>query len=209
MSVLNGVGPKGTRMLCEHIEGSLIDGAFTAHLARELGSYEVEDVSFTWDETSKRILRKTGSLGTDVGVRLDEAARARGVKSGDVLGIDWGRHRVFVARVAPTEVIVAHVDAADVVTAARLAWEVGNTHTPLFAGAQMGEFAMPWSEPLMALLRHLPGVTADVGVVALDGMQRLGGGGEHVHHHAHSHGHDYDHGHVHAHDQRDEHEEEL
>ena len=155
MSVLNGVGPKGTRMLCEHIEGSLIDGAFTAHLARELGSYEVEDVSFTWDETSKRILRKTGSLGTDVGVRLDEAARARGVKSGDVLGIDWGRHRVFVARVAPTEVIVAHVDAADVVTAARLAWEVGNTHTPLFAGAQMGEFAMPWSEPLMALLHVL------------------------------------------------------
>ena len=91
----------------------------------------------------------------------------------------------------------------------RLAWEVGNTHTPLFAGAQMGEFAMPWSEPLMALLRHLPGVTADVGVVALDGMQRLGGGGAHVHHHAHSHGHDYDHGHVHAHDQGDEHEEEL
>lgn len=162
-------------MLCERPLGSIAEEAMRSWLAEELGTYTVEEVSFAWDEAAKRILRKRGAEGTEVGIRLTEEVRRRGIRTGDVLGIDRGRRRVVVAYVDSAPAIVARVEPGDAAALSRLAWEVGNTHTPLFAGSCPGEFAMPWSEPLFALVRALPGVAAEASVAPLDPGRRIGG----------------------------------
>ena len=176
-------------MLCERLLGSLRDGAVCARLADELGSYDEETVDLTWDEARKRILRKTGSRGTEVGIRLGEADRRRGIRTGDVLGVDAEEHLVLVARIEPADALVLSVDPSDANAAARVAWEIGNTHAPLFACAEHGNFATPFSEPLLKLFEGVRGVRAVRAEAVLDPGRMLSSGSGHGHGHAHGHGH--------------------
>lgn len=189
-------------MLCEKIIGSLNDGVTHAALAAQMGAYTVEEVPFAWFETHRRINRKAGENGTEVGIRLDDEAARRGIHDGDVLGVNVARCHVLVAHVESASAIVAEVAPGDVTAAARLAWTVGNTHTPLFAGDSEGSFLVPWSEPLKVALEQLPGVQVHERDVLLDSARQLstGGGHGHSHGHVHAHGHVHGHGDAHAHE---------
>ena len=149
-------------MICEKVYGSICDEEVHARLSARLGGYVVEEVPFTWDETHMRVQRKVGSEGTEVGLRLDEETRRRGLRNDDVLGVDAATQHVLVARITPEEAVAVEVEGADPLAVARVAWEVGNTHTPLFAGKAPGTFAFPLNEPLRAALERIPGVTARV-----------------------------------------------
>lgn len=173
-------------MICEKVYGSICDEEVHARLSARLGGYVVEEVPFTWDETHKRVQRKVGSEGTEVGLRLDEETRRRGIRNDDVLGVDAATQHVLVARITPEEAVAVEVEGADPLAVARVAWEVGNTHTPLFAGKAPGTFAFPLNEPLRAALERIPGVTARVERAALD-PGRLVSSGEAGHAHAHGH----------------------
>lgn len=186
-------------MLCERLLGSMHDGAVCARLADELGSYDEETVDIAWDEAQKRILRKTGSRGTEVGIRLREEDRRRGIRTGDVLGVDAERHLVLVAQIEPADALVLTVEPGDVVAAARVAWEVGNTHAPLFSCAERTSFATPYSEPLLKMFEGVPGVRAVRAEVLLDPARMLSSGSGHGHAHAHGHEHEHEHEHAHEH----------
>ncbi len=177
-------------MICEKVYGSIRDEGVHARLAARLGGYVVEDVPFTWDEAHKRVQRKVGSEGTEVGIRLDEETQRRGIRDNDVLGVDGATQHVLVARITPEDAALVAVENADPLTVARVAWEVGNTHTPLFAGPGPGAFAFPLNEPLRAALDLIPGVTAQVGRAVLDPGRIVSSGGA-----GHGHGHDAGPGH--------------
>lgn len=189
-------------MLCEKIIGSLHDEAFRARLGGD--ALTVEEVPFTWDEVHKRVQRKRGSKGTEVGIRLDEDARRRGVRDGDVLGVDEEARLALVARIVPEPAAVVRLEHADPLTVARVAWEIGNTHTQLFSCGEPGTFAFPVNEPLCAGLGRIPGVSVSVEPVALDPDRLLSAG---VGGHAHAHGHEHpgEHAHVHPHPHAHEH----
>lgn len=174
-------------MICETIIGSLRDAETHVRLSHELGSYTIEEVSFAWDECRRRVMRKTGSRGTDLGIRLDEASWRRGIRSGDVLGIDRGSGRVLVATIEPADALLVKVGEGDLVAAARFAWEVGNTHTPLFSVEGPDEFAAPFSEPLLQIVRTIPDVVARRGEAVLDPGRQLSVREGHHHHHHHDH----------------------
>ena len=54
-------------MICENVIGSLRDEDMHHELSKRLGGYVVEEVLFSWDECHKRVQRKVGSEGTEVG----------------------------------------------------------------------------------------------------------------------------------------------
>lgn len=199
-------------MICEKILGSIHDDGAHARLSKELGCYTVEDVLFAWDEVHKRIQRKTSAGGIELGIRLSEEERRRGIRQGDILAVLADAQRVLVAEIEPAMAVAVEVLRGDVETAARVAWEVGNTHTPLFAGEEPGMFLVPYSEPLLKGLAALPGVHAGACSAVLDAARQLSSGAGHHHHagdehgHEHGHGHDHAHAHGHAHAHADGHE---
>ena len=182
-------------MLCDKIMGSLKDEGMHALLASKLGGYVVEDVPFSWDEVHKRVQRKTGSEGTEVGIRLDEESRRRGIREDDVLGVDMATQHVLVARIVPEDAVVVTVPAGDVTAAARVAWMVGNTHTPLFAGDGPCTFCLPANEPLRAALARVPGVEVRAAQAVLDTARLVSSTDAPGHDHGHDHGHPHEHGH--------------
>ena len=188
-------------MLCDKILGSLRDEGMHARLAARLGGYVVEDVPFSWDEVHKRVQRKRGAEGTEVGIRLDEETRRRGIREDDVLGVDMATQHVLVARIVPEEALVVTVPAGDVTAAAKVAWMVGNTHTPLFAADEPNALSLPMNEPLRAALARIPGVEVRAARAVLDTARLVSttDAPGHDHGHIHDHGHvGHDHGHAHA-----------
>lgn len=195
-------------MICEKILGSICDARTHARLTEELGSYTIEDVPFAWDEVHKRIQRKVGSDGTELGMRLNEEDRQRGIRQGDILAVLPEARHVLVAALEPTEAIAVEIPQGDVLAAARVAWEVGNTHTQLFAGEEPGVLLVPYSEPLLKGIAALPGVHAQACSAVLDTARQVSSGAGHHHHAegAHEHGHAHEHGRGHAHGHACEHD---
>lgn len=193
-------------MICEKTLGSIHDDGAHARLSEELGCYTVEDVPFAWDEVHKRIQRKTSVHGVELGIRLSEEDRQRGIRQGDILAVLTDTQRVLVAAIEPAMAVAVEVPQGDVEAAARVAWEVGNTHTPLFAGEEPGTFLVPYSEPLLKGLATIPGVYASACSAVLDTARQLSSGAGHHHHAGHDHGHEHGHDHSHGHGHADDHE---
>ena len=59
---------------------------------------------------------------------------------------------------------------------ARVGWEVGNMHVPLFCG-EAGELMAPHSDALQRLLASIPGIQTTVEQASLDPAARLSGTG--------------------------------
>ena len=59
---------------------------------------------------------------------------------------------------------------------ARVGWEVGNMHVPLFRG-EVGELMAPHSDALQRLLASIPGIQTTVEQASLDPAARLSGTG--------------------------------
>ena len=77
---------------------------------------------------------------------------------------------------------------------ARVGWEVGNTHTPLFWGEGGLELLCEYTEPVERLLTGLHGVGVAAAERVLDPARRVSSSA-HVHPHGHG---EHGHGHVHG-----------
>lgn len=191
-------------MLCEKVLGNLADDEWAAAVA---AGATVDYVDVDWHEAFKKLHRKVSLGGREVGVRLGDWVLSRGLSSGDVLGVEEGAdgEKTLVAvRLLPTKCLVIDVDAGHAFMLARVGWEVGNTHTPLFWGKGGLQLLCEYTEPVERLLAGLHGVTVTAGEKVLDPARRVSASA-HVHPHDHGdHAHDHgDHAHPHPHDHGD------
>lgn len=193
-------------MLCEKVLGNLADDEWAAAVA---AGATVDYVDVDWHEAFKKLHRKVSLGGREVGVRLGDWVLSRGLSSGDVLGVEEGpdgEKTLVAVRLLPTKCLVIDVDAGHAFMLARVGWEVGNTHTPLFWGKGGLQLLCEYTEPVERLLAGLHGVTVTAGEKVLDPARRVSASA-HVHPHDHGdggHAHPHDHGdhphHHHAHE---------
>ena len=172
-----GVKLKEGVVLCEKVLDSLGDGRYDGR--------HVDYVDIEWHEAHSRVHRKTSSNGEDVGIRLADEVAARGLHQGDVLYADDAK--VIAVNIPPADALKVVVRADHRQEVARLCWEVGNTHTPMFRGEDELTFFVPYSEPLAQKIAALHGVEASRVTARLDFDHALSGaaGGHHHHHHDH------------------------
>jgi urease accessory protein len=145
-----------------------------------------------------RLLRRR-RLVTDAGwAFLVDLPEVTSLDGGDALALGDGRH---VAVVAAEEALLA-VTATTRAGLARLAWHVGNRHTPCRIEAE--RLLIRDDHVLADMLRRLGAqVTEVTGPFEPEGGayghgRTFGHDHGHGHGHDHEHGHDHDHGHAHA-----------
>ena len=151
---------------------------------------DVDYVELDWHEAFKKLHRKVSVGGRDVGIRLGDWVLQKGLSTGDVLGVDEGGSApVAVAvRLLPTKCLVIDVAPDHPFMLAKVGWEVGNTHTPLFFGDNDYQLACTYTEPVERLLSGLHAVTVSVEDRALDPARRVSNA---AHHHHHGEGYDH------------------
>lgn len=178
-------------MLCERVIGNMGDQAFVA----SLGAHEVDFVDFEWHEAFKKLHRKVSEGAREVGVRLDDGVLARGLSDGDVLGVDESGDVpvVVVVRLLPTRCLVIDVADDHPFMLAKVGWEVGNTHAPLFFGEGPFQLLCEYAEPIERLLAGLHAVSVTVADAVLDPARRVSNTQHHHHHGGGGHGHAREH----------------
>ena len=139
-------------MICEKILGKLTDEEFSGK--------KVDYVDIHWDEAFKKLHRKTSQGGTELGIRLDDSVLTRGLNQDDVLAVEGDT--VYAVNIPPCEVIVVTVDKHHPHMVAKVCYEIGNRHAPLFWGAEEGNFITPYNEPMKVMLDKLHGVYTEV-----------------------------------------------
>lgn len=159
-------------MICEKILGKISDREFTGK--------KVDYVDIFWDEAFKKLHRKTSEGGVEIGIRLDDSVLTRGLNQGDVLAAEGDT--VFAVRIPPCEGIVIHIDPHHPEMTAKVCYEIGNRHAPLFWGEEKGSFITPYNEPMRVMLEKLHGVSVEVREVSLDFSRRISAS---VHSHTH------------------------
>lgn len=192
-------------MLCTEVLGNINDPSSVIALQRRLGApFEVDYVDLEWDQVHARRLVVKSGAGRVVEIRLGERVEEIGLKDGDVLGCDVAPDTLAApassvepcAAAAPAPasgakpVVVAvqlrsarmvrirftSSEPVDSALVARVGWEVGNMHVPLFRG-EAGELMAPHSDALQRLLASIPGIQTTVEQVSLDPAERLSGTG--------------------------------
>ena len=153
-------------------------------------------VDFEWHETYSKLHRKTSRSGRDVAISLDDSILKIGIKPGDVFGIsDDGT--VIAADVLATDVLSVTMEKPDFLSAAKIAYEIGNCHAPLFAGKKENELITIYNEPMKKLLENLHGFNVNVEKrnEKLDFSRQIssivGHGHSHSNEHSHEHGHEH------------------
>ena len=159
-------------MMCEKILGKLTDEEFSGK--------KVDYVDIHWDEAFKKLHRKTSQGGTELGIRLDDSVLTRGLNQDDVLAVEGDT--VYAVNIPPCEVIVVTVDKHHPHMVAKVCYEIGNRHAPLFWGAEEGTFITPYNEPMKVMLDKLHGVSTEVKESKLDFDRRISAS---VHSHTH------------------------
>ena len=171
-----GVKLKEGVVLCEKVLGSLGDGRYEGR--------RVDYVDIEWHEAHSRVHRKTSDEGEDVGIRLADEEAARGLHQGDVLYAD--DVKVIAVNIPPTDALKVVVRTDHRQEVARLCWEVGNTHTPMFRGEGELVFFVPYSEPLAQKIASIHGVDLQRQEARLDFDRALSSATGGHHHHDHN-----------------------
>jgi len=150
-------------MVCEHILGNTKDF--------ELTGKKIELVEINWDETFKKIHRKVTDSGREVGIRLDDSVLTKGMNEGDVLYAD--DDLIIVVYLAPCEVIQVQVAEDHKFMAAKVCYEIGNRHAPLFYGEDELSFITLYNDPMLEMLQSMHGVSVEKKVSKLDLDRRI------------------------------------
>ncbi|MBJ3776336.1 urease accessory protein UreE [Acuticoccus mangrovi] len=174
-------------------------------LAADAPSGPLVTARLGYDDRHRRRLAVSTDGGERVLIDLAEATRLR---DGDRIAMDDGRILAIVAE--PED--VADIFAADAPALTRLAWHLGNRHTPTAVLAD--RLRIRRDHVLEAMVERLGG-RVEAKLAPFDpevGAYHDGGGhghhhDEHEHDHAHAHGHDHHQGaHTHRHGHHDHHE---
>jgi len=159
-------------MLCEKILGRTDQ--------MDLSGYQLDYVNIEWYEAFKKIHKKVTDKGEEVGIRLDDSVLTRGLYEGDILYLD--KERALVVHTPKCMVIRVKVDENHPHMAAKVCYEIGNRHAPLFYGEEENTFITPYNEPMYLMLEKLHGVTATKEIQRLDFDRRISAA-VHNHHH--------------------------
>lgn len=158
-------------MLCEQVLGKIEE--------MDAASRRVEYVDIEWHEAFKKIHRKVTDQGSDCGIRMDDSVLTKGLFQGDVIYMD--EEVVVVVNTPPCEVIEVELTPGHEKCAAKVCYEIGNRHAPLFWGED-GKFITIYDEPMMVMLQKIHGVVATKKLAKLDFDQRISAA-IHNHHH--------------------------
>ena len=126
----------------------------------------IETVDIDWYEAYKKVHRKVTDAGRDIGIRLDDSVLKTGLVTGDVLYAD--DHTIIVVNTPACEAILVKVDANHSHQIAKVCYEIGNRHAPLFWGPEPNSFVTPYNEPMLVMLGGLHGVEATKEVLPFD-----------------------------------------
>lgn len=162
-------------MLCEQIYGKLEE--------MDRAGRAVEYVDIEWHEAFKRIHRKTTDQGREIGIRMDDSVLSRGLLQDDVIYMD--EELVIAVNTPPCEVIEISFTEGHKLMAAKVCYEVGNRHAPLFWGGTYDTFVVLYDEPMLLMLSKIHGVKTVKSVRKLDFSRRISQSAPHSHH-AHS-----------------------
>ena len=158
-------------MLCEQVLRKLED--------LDVSGRTVEYVDIEWHEAFKRIHKKITDQGREVGIRMDDSILSRGLFQGDVIYQD---ETVIVAvNTPPCEIIEIALAPGHEKMAAKVCYEIGNRHAPLFWG-EKDTFITIYNEPMLVMLSKIHGVTAEKKIAKLDFDRRISAS-IHNHHH--------------------------
>lgn len=158
-------------MLCEQVLGKLED--------MDISGKNVEYVDIEWHEAFKKIHRKVTNKGREVGIRMDDSILSRGLFQGDVIYQD--DNLVVAVNTPPCEIIRIVLKEGHEKMAAKVCYEIGNRHAPLFWG-ENDTFITIYNEPMMAMLSKIHGVTAEKKIEKLNFDKRISAS-IHNHHH--------------------------
>lgn len=111
-------------MICEKLEGVLGE--------LETFGKQIEYVEIEWHEAFKKIHKKTTDCGRDVGIRMGDWVLTRGLQEGDVIYQD--ENRVIAVHTPPCEIIQIRILPEHEEMTAKICYEIGNRHAPLFWG---------------------------------------------------------------------------
>ena len=159
-------------MICEKILGMLDE--------LDVAGKAVEYVEIEWHEAFKKIHKKTTDTGREVGIRMDDSVLTEGLYDGKVIYMDDGL--VIAVHTPPCEVIRVTVKPDHRFMAAKVCYEIGNRHAPLFYGEDEYTFITPYNEPMLQMLSGLHGVEAEKEMRKLAFDKRVSAS-VHNHHH--------------------------
>ena len=159
-------------MICEKILGTLDE--------LDVAGKTVEYVDIEWHEAFKKIHKKTTNTGREVGIRMDDSVLTEGLYEGKVIYMDDGL--VIAVHTPPCEVIRVTVKPDHRFMAAKVCYEIGNRHAPLFYGEDEYTFITPYNEPMLQMLSGLHGVEAEKEMRKLAFDKRVSAS-VHNHHH--------------------------
>lgn len=159
-------------MICEKILGMLDE--------LDVAGKTVEYVEIEWHEAFKKIHKKTTDTGREVGIRMDDSVLTEGLYDGKVIYMDDGL--VIAVHTLPCEVIRVTVKPDHRFMAAKVCYEIGNRHAPLFYGEDEYTFITPYNEPMLQMLSGLHGVEAEKEMRKLAFDKRVSAS-VHNHHH--------------------------
>lgn len=147
----------------------------------------VATVTLSYDERYRRRIRMTDDTGNDFLLDLSEATL---LKDGDGLVLDTGGY----IQVRAANELVADVYGKTPVETARLAWHIGNRHTPVQV-LQTGALRIVQDHVLIDMVEKLGAKVVRHQAPFVPEAGAYGGGhADNASAHSHTHGHDHNHG---------------
>lgn len=132
-----------------------------------LENYQSDIIEIAWYDTRKKIARLMTQAGRDIAMKLESAPK-EGISDGDIIYQENGL--VIFFKILATKVLYLY--AKDVVEVAKINFELGNRHAPLFFGDSEFEFQTPYELPLQKLAEKLM-VKYEIKESILDSKKRL------------------------------------
>lgn len=127
----------------------------------------IDTISIDWFNTQKRIARYTSLGGRDIAFRFEKPL-AVGLSHGDIVAKD--NDTFIVVSILPVHILTMRVNTN--IEIARLCYEIGNYHLPLFFGESEFIFKTPFEKPLQRVLDKLC-IQYEEGEGILDSKDRL------------------------------------
>ena len=159
-------------MICEKILGT-VD-------TLDLRGKKLEYVDIEWHEAFKKIHKKKTDGVREIGIRMDDSVLTEGLKEGDVIWME--DDLAIVVHTPPCPVILISVREDHPQAAAKVCYEIGNRHAPLFFGSAPLSFVTPDNEPMYQMLSKIHGVALERKVMPLDFGKKISAS-IHNHHH--------------------------
>lgn len=131
------------KILIKDINGTIKD--------TNLKDSSIEYVDINWYNTGKRIQKLVTKNGVEIGIRLDSDKISRGLLQGDVLEERNGK--VYVVNILEEKSIAVKVK--DLKTMAKLCYEIGNRHSPLYFSEDYTELILPFDQPILDMLKKI------------------------------------------------------